>query len=131
MCGVGIVPSKRLFQNFTILVGQGMLQWRRLWVGLVGEFIGMFDFVGHLRIGSKNLLINLWALSTLQLGGVAQTKFVENQLEVEVLRLRILSFFLPSYSYFYPLDNGVTIKGSSKGNFFLMVCFLRSNSYNR
>ena len=29
----------------------------------------MFDFVGHLRIGSKNLLINLWALSTLQLGG--------------------------------------------------------------
>ena len=49
----------------------------------------MFDFVGHLRIGSKNLLINLWALSTLQLGGVAQTKFVDNQLEVEVLRLRI------------------------------------------
>ena len=34
----------------------------------------MFDFVGHLRIGSKNLLINLWALSTLQLGGGGPNK---------------------------------------------------------
>ena len=67
MCGVRIVPSKRFFQNFTILVGQGMLQWQRLWGGLVEGFIGMFDFVVHLRIGSKNLLIGLWALSTLQL----------------------------------------------------------------
>ena len=93
MCGVRIVPSKRLFQNFTILVGQGMLQWQRLWGGLVEGFIGMFDFVVHLRIGSKNLLIGLWALSTLQLwGGLALIRFFEIQLGVEALRLEDFIF---------------------------------------
>ena len=59
---MGIVPLKRLFQIFTALVGRGIHQWWRLCVGLVGEFIGIFNFVVRCRIGRKSLLIDLWQL---------------------------------------------------------------------
>ena len=62
MCDVGIVLSKRIFQNFIILVGQRIPQWQRLCVGLVGGFIGTFNFVVHPKIGRKTLLIGLWPL---------------------------------------------------------------------
>ena len=65
MCGVGIVPSKRLFQNFIVLVGKGILQWQRLCVGPLGGFIGMFNFVVHRKNGNKNILICLRIWSTL------------------------------------------------------------------
>ena len=93
MCSVGIVPSKRPFQNSIVLVGQGNLHWRRLCVGLLGGFIGMFNFVDHRKIGSKNLSIYLWIWSILWLcGGLVLTRFVGSQQVVEVLRLEDFIF---------------------------------------
>ena len=104
MCGVGIVPSNRLFQNFTVWVRQGTLQWRRLCVGLVGGFIGIFSFIINWgRIGRKTLLIGLWSSFTLwKCGGLALTRFVGSQQGVEVLRLKVfISLFtlLPFHSF--------------------------------
>ena len=99
MCGVGIVPSKRFFRNFIVLVGQRILQWRRLCVGLLGGFMGMFSFVDHRKIGNKNLLICLWIWSTLRLcGGLVLIRFVGSQQGIEVLRFRgfYLSFYPPT-----------------------------------
>ena len=124
MCGVGTVPSKRLFQIFTALVGLVTLQWRRLCVGLMGGFIGIFIFIVHLRIGRKILLIGLWTLFTLRkCGELALIRFVGSQQGVEVLMLEV-SFFLPSYSFF-PLEVGVAIKGPSRGGFLFMDSFFR------
>jgi len=96
MCSVGIVISKRLFQNFIFLVGQGTLLWQRLCVGLVGGFIGIFTFVVHHRIGRKDLLIGLWILFTLpKCGGLALIRFVGTQQGVEVF----LSFYPTTCSF--------------------------------
>ena len=104
MCGVGTVPSKRLFQIFTALVGLVTLQWRRLCVGLMGGFIEIFIFIVHLRIGRKILLIGLWTLFTLRkYGGLALIRFVESQQGVEVLRLEV-SIFLSTLLLFLSLE---------------------------
>ena len=97
MCGVGIVLSKRLFQNFIVLVRQGTLLWQRLCVGLVGGFTGIFTFVVHCKIGRKNLLISLWILFTLpKRGGLSLIRFVGTQQGVEVLRLEVFLSFYPT-----------------------------------
>ena len=103
MCDVGIVPSKRLFQIFTALVGLETHQWWRICVGLVGRFIGIFIFVVHRKIGRKILLIGLWTLFTLRkYGGLALIRFVESQQGVEVLRLEV-SIFLSTLLLFLSL----------------------------
>ena len=43
-----------------------ILQWWKLWDGLVGNCIRIFIFVVHCKIGRKNLLIGSWTLFTLQ-----------------------------------------------------------------
>ena len=100
MCGVGTVPSKRLFQIFTALVGLVTLQWRRLCVGLMGGFTEIFIFIVHLRIGRKILLIGLWTLFTLRkCGELALIRFVGSQQGVEVLMLEV-SIFLSTLLLF-------------------------------
>ena len=81
MCDAGIVLSKRLFQSFIVLVGQRIPLWLRLWVGLLGDFTGMCNFVVHHKIGKKKPLIGL------QCRGLAQIKFVGSLQGTEVLRL--------------------------------------------
>ena len=44
MCDVEIVLSKRPFQSFIVLVGQRIPWWLKLWVGLLGGFIGNVQF---------------------------------------------------------------------------------------
>ena len=93
MCGVGTVPSKRLFQIFTALVGLVTLQWQRLCVGLMGGFIGIFIFIVHLRIGRKILLIGLLTLFTLRkCGKLALIRGFD-------VRSFYLSFYPPTLSF--------------------------------
>ena len=61
----------------------------------MGEFIGIFNFVVHHRIGRESLLIGLWPLFILgKCGGLVLLSFVRSPQGVEVLRLKV-SFFLP------------------------------------
>ena len=95
MCGVGIVLSKRLFRSFIVLVGLRIPQWLKLWVGLLGGFIGMCNFIVHHKIGNKKLLINLSGWSIFRLcEGLVLIRFVGSQQGAEVLRLE--DFIIPS-----------------------------------
>ena len=88
MCDVEIVLSKRPFQSFIVLVGQRIPWWLKLWVGLLGDFTGMCNFIVHHKIGKKKPLIGLWDWSILrQCGGLAQIRFVRSLQGTEVLRL--------------------------------------------
>ena len=88
MCGAGIVLSKRPFRSFIVLIGQRIPQWLKLWVGLLGGFTRMCNFVVHHKIGKKKPLIGLWGWSILQqCVGLAQIRFVGSLQETEVLRL--------------------------------------------
>ena len=88
MCDVEIVLSKRPFQSFIVLVGQRIPWWLKLWVGLLGDFTGMCNFIVHHKIGKKKPLIGLWDWSILrQCGGLAQIRFVGSLQGTEVLRL--------------------------------------------
>ena len=88
MYGVGIVLFKRPFRSFIVLVGQRIPWWLKLWVGLLGGFIGMCNVVIHHKIGKKKSLIGLWDWSLLrQCGGLAQIWFVGSLQGTEVLRL--------------------------------------------
>ena len=89
MYGVGIVLFKRPFRSFIVLVGQRIPWWLKLWVGLLGRFIGMCNVVIHHKIGKKKSLIGLWARSIFeQCGGLAQIRFVGSLQGIEVLRLK-------------------------------------------
>ena len=104
MCGARIVLSKRPFRNFIVLVGQRIPQWLKLWVGLLGGFTRMCNFVVHHKIGKKKPLIGLWGWSILQqCRGLAQIRFVGSLQGIEVLRLEdiivpsILLILFPSH----------------------------------
>ena len=43
----------------------------------------------------------------------------------------VLSFYLPFYWHFFPLENGVAIEGSSSSSFFLLDCGFRQDSNYR
>ena len=63
--------------------------WLKLWVGLLGDFTRMCNFIIHHKIGKKKHLINLWGWSILrQCGGLAQIRFVGSLQGTEVLRLK-------------------------------------------
>ena len=91
MCGVGIVLSKRPFQSFIVLVDQRIPWWLKLWVGLLGGFIGMCNFIVHHKIGKKKPLTGLWNWSILRrCGGLVLIRFVGNLQGIEVLRLEVI-----------------------------------------
>ena len=91
MCGVGIVLSKRPFWSFIALVGLGIAQWLKLWVGLQGGFTEMCNFVVYHKIGKNKPLTGLWGWSILrQCGGLAQIRFVGSLQGIEVLRLEVI-----------------------------------------
>ena len=91
MCGVGIVLSKRPVRSFTILVGQRIPRWLKLWVGRLGGFTRMCNFFVHHKIGKKKPLTGLWSWSILrQCGGLAQIRFVGSLQGIEVLRLEVI-----------------------------------------
>ena len=78
-----------------VLVGQRIPRWLKLWVGLLGGFIGMCNFVVHHKIhhkiGKKKPLTGLWGWSILwQCGGLAQIRFVGNLQGIEVFRLEVI-----------------------------------------
>ena len=63
--------------------------WLKLWVGLLGDFTGMCNFIIHHKIGKKKPLISLWGWSILrQCGGLAQIRFVGSLQGTKVLRLK-------------------------------------------
>ena len=104
MCGAGMVLSKRPFRSFIVLVGQRIPRSLKLWVGLLGSFTRMCNFVVHHKIGKKKPLIGLWGWSILrQCGGLAQIRFVGSLQGIEVLRLEdiiapsILLILFPSH----------------------------------
>ena len=89
MCGAGIVLSKKPFRSFIVLVGRRIPRWLKSWVGLLGGFTGMCNFVVHPKIEKKKPLIGLWGWSILrQCGGIAQIRFVGSLQGTEVLRLK-------------------------------------------
>ena len=91
MCGVGIVLSKRPFRSFIVLVGQRIPRWLKLWIGLLGGFTGMCNFVVHHKIGKKKPLTGLWGWSILrQCGGLAQIRSAGSLQGIEVLRLEVI-----------------------------------------
>ena len=88
MCGVGSVLSKRPFRSFIVLVGQMIPHWLKFWVGLLGGFIEMCNFVVHHKIGKKKPLTGLWGWFILRkCGGLAQIRFVGSQQGIEDFRL--------------------------------------------
>ena len=108
MCGAGILLSKRPFRSFIVLVGQRIPRWLKLWVGLLGGFTGMCNFIVHHKIGKKKPLIGLWGWSILrQCVGLAQIKFVGSLQGIEVLRLEdiivpsTLLLLFPSHGEWY------------------------------
>ena len=87
----GDCTLKRPFRSFTVLVGQRIPRWLKLWVGLLGGFTRMCNFVVHHKIGKKKPLTGLWGWSILrQCRGLAQIRFVRNLQGVEVLRLEVI-----------------------------------------
>ena len=92
---------------------------------LVGEFIGIFNFVVHRRIGRKSLLIGLWPLFTLgKCEGLALIRFVGSQQGAEVLRLEV-SIFLCTPQLSLSLGGWCGHQGPSKGGFLFKVSLFR------
>ena len=121
----GDCTLKKAFPDFIALVGQGILQWQMLCVGLVGEFIGIFNFVVHRRIGRKSLLIGLWPLFTLgKCEGLALIRFVGSQQGAEVLRLEV-TIFLCTPQLSLSLGGWCGHQGPSKGGFLFKVSLFR------
>ena len=104
MCGVGIVLSKKPFRSFIVLVGRRIPRWLKSWVGLLGGFTGMCNFVVHPKIEKKKPLIGLWGWSILQqYGDLVQIRFVGSLQGIEILKLEdvmvpsILLLLFPSH----------------------------------
>ena len=77
-----------------------ILQWLKLWVGLLGGFIGMCNFVVHHKIGKKKPLTSLWNWYILrQCGGLVLIRFVGNLQGIEV-RGYYNSFYPPTFVSF-------------------------------
>ena len=56
----GLYFLRVLSEALLSLVGQRINRKLKLWVGLLGGFIGMCNFVVHLKIGKKKPSIDLW-----------------------------------------------------------------------
>ena len=104
MCGAGIVLSKRPFRSFIVLVGQRIPWWLKLWVGLLGGFIGNVQFRRPPQDWEEKAFDRFMGLvysSTVR--GFGQIRFVGSLQGIEVLRLEdiiapsILLILFPSH----------------------------------